>query len=94
VIGVTDPRLKQWWDDVHSAFMEILYRHDPLDMGSTVGAPGDEYFDEATRTIRSVLDLSDEWGLSQALASRWPGVEAEMIDELAAAWRQPPKAEP
>lgn len=91
---MTDRQAKQWWDDVHSAFMEILYRYDPLDMGSTVGAPDDEYFDEATRTIRSVLDLSEEWGLRQALESRWPGTGSAMLDELEAAWRPPPKAAP
>lgn len=90
--AVNDAQLKQWWDDVHGAFMEILYRHDPLDMGSTVGAPDDEYFDEATRTIRSMLDLSEEWGLSQSITSRWPGADAAMLDELLAAWRPPPKA--
>lgn len=74
--------------------MGILYRYDPLDMGFSVGAPDDEYFDEATRTIRSVLDLSDEWGLTRAISSRWPGADTAMIDELAGAWRQPPKAEP
>lgn len=89
---VSDPQLRQWWDDVQSTFTEILYRYDPLDMGSTVGAPDDEYFDEATRTIRSLLDLSDEWGVSQAIASRWPGADAAMVDELAAAWRPPPKS--
>lgn len=89
---MTSPQLKQWWQDVHSAFVEILHRHDPLYMGSTVGAPDDEYFDEATRTIRSVLDLSDEWGLRQALESRWPGAESSMLDELVSAWRPPPSA--
>lgn len=92
--AVADSQRKQWWDEVHGRFMEILYRYDPLDMGSTVGAPDDEYVDEATRTLRSVLDSSDEWGLRQAIASRWPGAEAAMVDELAAAWRHPTKTEP
>lgn len=87
-----ETQLQQWWSDVHGAFMEILYRHDPLDMGSTVGAPDDEYFDEATRTIRSALDLREEWGFRQAIASRWPDVPAVMLDELVAAWRNPPRA--
>ena len=91
---MTDAQLKHWWDDVHSAFMEILYRHDPLDMGSTVGAPDDEYFDEATRTIRSLLDLSAEWGLREAIASCWPDADDAMVDELEGAWRPPPKAGP
>jgi hypothetical protein len=90
---MTEHQLGRWWKDVHSAFMEILYRYDPLDMGSTVGAPDDEYFDEATRTIRSVLDLSEEWGLRQAIESRWPGADAAMLDELEAVWRPPPKAQ-
>lgn len=89
---MNDLQLSQWWDDVHGAFMEILFRHDPLDMGSTVGAPDDEYFDEATRTLRSVLDLSENWGVSQAIASRWPGADAAMLDDLLAAWRPPPRA--
>ncbi|MDP3984891.1 MAG: hypothetical protein Q8Q52_07820 [Acidimicrobiia bacterium] len=92
--AMNDAELKHWWDDVHSAFMEILYRYDPLDMGSTVGAPDDEYFDEATGTIRSLLDLSDEWGRREAIASRWPGAGDAMLNELEAAWRPPPKAQP
>lgn len=88
--GMTDTQLKRWWEDVHSAYAEILYRHDPLHMGSSVGAPDDEYFDEATRTIRSVLDLSEEWGLRQAIESRWPGSDPAMLEELVSAWRPPP----
>lgn len=89
---MTDPQLKKWWEIVHTAFSEILYRYDPLDMGSTVGAPDDEYFDEATRTIRALLDLSDEFGVREAIASRWPGADDAMLDELEAAWRPPRKA--
>jgi hypothetical protein len=91
---MTEHQLGQWWKGIHTAFMEILYRHDPLGTGSTVGAPDDEYFDEATRTIRSVLDLSEEWGLRQAIESRWPGADAAMLDELEAVWRPPPKVSP
>lgn len=91
---MTEHQLGEWWKDIHSAFMEILYRYDPLGTGSTVAAPEDEYFDEATRTIRSVLDLAQEWGLRQAIGSRWPGADAAMLDELETAWRPPPKATP
>jgi len=87
---MTDAKLRQWWEGVHSAYAEILYRHDPLHMGSSVGAPDDEYFDEATRTIRTALDLSEDGGLRQALESRWPGSDPAMLDELVSAWRPPP----
>ncbi len=70
--------------------MEILHLYDPLDMGSTVSAPDDEYFDEATRTIRAVLDLGDAFGPRESIASCWPGAGDEMLDELVAAWRSPP----
>ncbi len=85
-----DRQLRRWWDRVHGALMEVLYRHDPDGMGSSVGAPDDEYSDVATGLMRQLLDRVATANAQQVALERWPAASPEMLADIEAAWAPPP----
>jgi len=70
--------------------MDVLYRLDPDGMGSSVGAPDDEYFDVAIVLMRQLLDRGATANTQQVALERWPAASPEMLADIEAAWVSPP----
>ena len=79
-------RRRLWWDGVHEAFTGILWRHDPDGMGSSVGAPDDEYSDIAVSLMRQLLDKSEAQTVRDVVITKWPTWSPEMVAEIEGAW--------
>jgi len=85
-----DAALEAWWRRTQAAMMEILYRHDPDGIGSSVGAPDDEYFDAVTDLAQRLLKVEPGGDPQVAVLAQWPHAHPRMVEELVRQWSRPP----
>lgn len=75
------------WSEAQHALSHILYEHDPEGMGSTVGAPEDEYDDGAIALLRRLGQLESQ-SMPSLVYEFWPTASDELVDALAEAWNR------
>jgi hypothetical protein len=64
-------------------FMAILYEEDPEGFGSTIGAPRDEYSNEAAKLA---AELRQNQGNIHAALAVWPSSSERLIERITSAW--------
>jgi len=74
------------FEALQSGFEVLLYDYDPDGMGSTVGAPLDEYIDVATSLIRALRDREVCLDFAEAVRDVIPGATAELVAKIEMAW--------
>ncbi len=76
------------FETLQSRFERLLYDYDPDGMGSTVGAPLDEYSDVATCLIRALRDREVGVEFAEAVWDVIPGATVELVDEVKTTWNE------
>jgi len=62
-----------------------LYENDPLQMGSSIGAPLDEYDEEAANLARHIARMNDIGDVSAELGTRY-GDRPLLTSAISSAW--------
>jgi len=81
-----DEHQRRAWKVLHRELQAILYESDPGWMGSTVGAPDDEYFDDAINLIRSLKELGPQESVADVVRTLWPEADSDLISAIEQAW--------
>ena len=71
------------WKRLQSTLSRALHEHDPDGMGSSFGAPDDEYDDRAIDLIRSLQGNPE---VESAVRALWPNASARLVANVADAW--------
>lgn len=64
----------------------LFYDYDPEGMGSTVGAPLDEYSDVAVSVIRALRDRGPDLLIAEAIRDAVPGATTDLVAEIEKLW--------
>lgn len=78
-------RLRRY-EAVRAEFERLLYDYDPDGMGSTVGAPLDEYSDFAVSLMRALRDRAPDVSVAEAIRHAVPGATSELVAEIEKLW--------
>ncbi len=74
------------YETLKTALEKLLYEYDPDGMGSTVGAPLDEYSDAAVTLMRALRDRRPDVPITEAVRDAVPGATNELIAEIEKRW--------
>lgn len=81
-----DPQVAAWVK-VQQELSRLLYEHDPEGMGSSVGAPTDEYDDGATELIRQIK-RPEVGSPDVAVRQLWPGATDDLVAAVREVWER------
>lgn len=85
MVDIHDRHLKKSYQSVLKLVSEILYRADPMGMGS-VGAPLDEYDPVANQMVRAFFRLDTAEEVRAFIESRLEAPDDGLVAELVALW--------
>lgn len=72
----------------HNRVMKLLYEADPGGMGSTVGAPADEYSEEATKLIAGLKRAKTIGEVRRLVVSMFPESNEELVSKIYSLWAE------
>jgi hypothetical protein len=74
-------KTKEWHALVRQV-SDLLYHHDPDGMGSSVGAPSDEYDGIAVSLLRQIRDRPKGQDIGEAIRGMYPDAAQDLIDAV------------
>lgn len=81
-----DEARSQAWVELRDDLSRVLYEYDPEGMGSSVGAPDDEYDDGAVALIRLLQGRPASASVDPAVRDLWPSATDELVDAVRRRW--------
>ena len=78
--------LSSAYAELRGRLMAVLYEVDPAGMGSQVGAPMDEYSEEATRLIPRLRTARTREDVQRVLSDMFPAPSERLISLVYAEW--------
>jgi len=87
---VADVRSKnaslQAWEELRDELSRALYEHDPEGMGSSVGAPANEYDKGAIELIRGLGGRRSTGSVTGVVRDLWPEAGDDLVARVEQAW--------
>ena len=74
------------YQQLHKEFTAILYEEDPANLGFKIGAPTDEYSEEASRLIVALKGSRTREDIGQILRQMFGSASSPLIERAGAAW--------
>jgi hypothetical protein len=74
--------------ELHDELSRGLYEHDPESMGSSVGAPDNEYDDDAIELIRGLAQRRSTGSVTGVVRDLWPEAGDDLVASAEQAWRR------
>ena len=74
------------YQQLHKELMAILYEEDPANLGFKIGAPTDEYSEEASRLIVALKSSRNREDIGQIIRQMFGSASSPLIDRARAAW--------
>lgn len=76
------------WEELRDELSRALYEYDPESMGSSVGAPDDEYEEGATDLIRGLRQRRSTGLVAEVVRDLWPEAGNDLIAAVEQAWHR------
>lgn len=76
------------WEELREELSRALYEYDPESMGSSVGAPDDEYDEGATQLIRDLRRWRSTGLVAQVVRDLWPEASDDLVAAVDQAWHR------
>lgn len=78
----------QAWQGLRDDLSRALYEYDPEGMGSSVGAPDDEYDGGAIDLIRGLQGQRSRESVAQVVRGLWPEATDELVTVVEQTWHE------
>lgn len=81
-------KLTRAYEALRQELQAILYEEDPEGMGSSVGAPPDEYAEEAAALIPMLQGSASEGEIAAVLHKKFGSAQRALVERVHRAWSQ------